>query len=198
MASWAEKKRKRDESKRVGRPRKDGAREPNGQPSRSGRHHEPADKVAIEARARQMGITVEQAKDQKAASFVGYLNIIGPQDGLSTQQYEAAVTFQDLYRQYQRTIKSPGALYDPNAMGGEGLDPDAYADWVKRVGQRYNDARKAIQDAQFDHKHENLWAAVDYILIREQPVHTLIGATRLVCNSLARHFKIGDGSRKAA
>ncbi len=145
-----------------------------------------------------MGITVEQARDQKAASFVGYLSIIGPADGLSREQYEAAVAFQALYRQYQRTIKSPGALYDPNAMGGEGLDPDAYTDWVKRIGQRYNDARKAIHDAQFDHKHENLWAAVDYVLMRDQPVHHLIGATRLVCNSLVRYFKIGEGTRKAA
>lgn len=181
--------------KRAGRPRKEGYREPNGRISRC---TEPAAKVATEARARQLGITVEQATDQKAASFVGYLSIIGQADGLSSQQYQAAVAFQDLYRQYQRTIKSPGAIYDPNAMGGEGLDVDAYDDWVKRVGVKYNAARKAIQDAQFENKHENLWAAVDYVLMRDEPVHHLIGATRITCNVLARHFNIGDGSRRAA
>lgn len=181
---------------KAGRPRKSGTREPNGRISRTGIRHEPADRVAIQARMRQMGITADQAKDQKAGSFIGYLSIMGPSDGLSDQQYEAATEFRELYQRYQRAIKSPGAIYDPNAMGGEGLDPDAYDEWVQRIAARYEDARKAIHDVQFEHRHENLWAAVDYILIRDERVHHLIGAARIACNALARYFKIAEGSCK--
>lgn len=181
-----------------GRPRKEGEREPNGRPSRSGIAHEPADRVAIEARMRRLGLNAEDAKNQKAASFIGLLNMRGADDGLSDHQYDAAVAFQELHQAMQRSIQSPGAIYDPQAIGGAGSDPDAYEKWFKSVNQQYTDAGKAIMEAQFENKAENLLAAVDFVLIRNEPWEHMVGATRIVCNVLARHFKIVEGSRKAA
>lgn len=198
MASWAEKKRKRDESKKLGRPLKEGVREPNGRISRTGIRHEEANRVAIRARMRQLGITENQAMDQKAGSFIGYLALLGPDDGLSEIQYQAAVAFHELYLQYQRAMKAPGAQYDPYAVGGEGMDPDAYAEWAKGVLEKFDSARKTVMEAQFQNKSENLLAAADYVLMRDQPVHNLIGATRILCNNLVRHFKIGENRRAAA
>src|SRR5690554_5630163 len=80
-----------------GRPRRKGAvREPNGRISRSGIRHEPADKTAIEARMRHMGLSRDQAQDQKAATYIGYLNLVGREDGLSDSQYEAATNYLSL------------------------------------------------------------------------------------------------------
>lgn len=176
----------------------EGYREPNGRLSRSGRDHLPADTVALDARMKQFGVSRSMAKDQKASTFIGRLCLSGPATGLSEGQYEAAVTYRSLYNAWQRAVQSPGAIYDPQAIGGDGTDPEAYAEWVASVKARYTAARQAVHDAQFDNRVENLLAALDYIILRDQQVHHLIGAARLVCNALARHFKIVEGSRAAA
>lgn len=182
-----------------GRPMIEGvAREPNGRISRSGIDHGPADVVALDARRRHLGLTKEQAKDQKAGSFIGYLSLLGPADGLSEIQYQAAVAFHELYLQYQRAVKAPGAQYDPTAAGGEGLDPDAYAEWVRSTKDKFDAARAAVMESQLDNKTENLLAAADYVLMRDHPVHHLIGATRILCNDLVRHFRIGEKRRENA
>lgn len=174
------------------------AREPSGRVSRSGIAHGPADKVALDARARHLGLNKDKAKDQKAGSFIGYLSLIGPRDGLSEIQYQAALAFHELYLQYQRALKAPGAQYDPIAVGGDGVDPDAYAEWVQSTKDKFDAARAAVMEAQFDNKSENLLAAADYVLMRDQPMHHLIGATRILCNNLVRHFRIGEKRREAA
>ena len=55
-----------------GRPKmENAAREPSGRISRSGIDHGPADIVALDARRRHLGVTKDQAKDQRAGSFIG-------------------------------------------------------------------------------------------------------------------------------
>lgn len=181
--------------KRRGRPRKEGAREPSGRPTRS--KQEPADKLAIETRVRHLGISADVAKNQKVSTFIGYLNVLGPRDGLSDQQYEAAEKYLELRARHLRSIKAPGAIYDSEAQGGTGDDPDAYADWCKRVGEEYRNVRTAIQEAQ-NYSRENLWAALDLVVIEGQHLHGMIGATRILCNVLARFFKCGVENSNAA
>ena len=164
-------------------------RTPSGQLSRAQEPKEAADVIALDARARHLGITPEQAKDQRAGSFLGYLYMLGRIDGLSERQYEAAMRFQELRRQWLRAHQIPDASLDNGVRGSAGeMVSDSYVRWVHATKAKFADARKAIMDSQGEHRGQNLWAAVDLVIIQEQPMHHLIGATRIVCNALARHF----------
>lgn len=174
-----------------GRPKMEGvAREPNGRVSRSGIDHGPADVVALDARRRHLGLTKEQARDQKAGSFIGYLNLIGPRDGLSDDQYEAATSYIDLRSSYLRAIKAPDATINNRVVGGAGDEvSDAYVEWASSVRDRYAGCRKAIQEAQNENRHANLWAALDLCIHQDQAVHHMVGDLRLLTNALARFFR---------
>lgn len=166
----------------------DAAREPNGRVSRSGIDHGPADVVALDARRRHTGLPADKARDQKAATFIGYLNLIGPRDGLSEAQYEAATNFMGLYVSYLRSIKAPGVMLE-----GEGGQPsnditEAYEDWVLDTKEAYLSCRKAIQEAQNQNRCANLWAALGICILEDQWMHHMIGDVRILCNALARHF----------
>lgn len=177
--------------RRRGRPRIEGAaREPNGRVSRSGIDHGPADVVALDARRRHLGLTKDQARDQKAGSFIGYLSLLGRRDGLSSDQYEAACQFQSLYRAYQRAIQSPGRLLDGDGGMASAEITEAYEEWAANTIKAYGKCRDAIQEAQNEQRHTNLWAALDYCLIREEAHPHMVGDLRILCNALARHFRI--------
>lgn len=166
------------------------AREPNGRISRSGIPHEPADTVAVEARMRHTGLSAQDARDQKAATFIGYLNILGRRDGLSNEQYDAAIDFLDLRAAYLRAIKAPNASMSSEMRGSSGdLITEEYELWCRSVIQRYADCRKAIMEAQMENRTENLWAAVDYCMLREEWHSHMIPALRVVCNALGRFFR---------
>lgn len=168
----------------------DVAREPNGRVSRSGIDHGPADIVALDARRRHLGLTKEQAKDQKAGTFIGYLNLIGPRDGLSDDQYEAATNYLGLHNAYLRAIGAPGRVIDGETGIPVSEVTDAYIDWVIDTKDVYADCRKAIQEAQNESRHANLWGALDLCILQDQHMHHMIGDLRLVCNALARFFRI--------
>ena len=162
-------------------------REPNGRASRAS---EPADRLALETRARHLGISLVQAKDQRAETFIGYLAILGPNDGLSERQYEAATQFLSLRGDWLLSKKAPNSTVD-NEAGGVSSDyiSEAYEMWCQDVDETYTDCRRAIQDAQNANRAENLWAALDLCIIQGQKFNHLIGATRLTCNALAKFFR---------
>lgn len=172
-----------------GRPRMETVvhREPNGRASRSA---EPADKLALETRARRLGLTLVQAKDQRAESFIGYLAILGPRDGLSESQYEASQQYLSLRSSWLMSKKAPDAARD-NEAGGIPSDyvSEAYEDWCADINETYKDCRKAILEAQAGNRTENLLAALDLCIIQGQRIDHLIGATRLVCNALVKFFR---------
>lgn len=174
-----------------GRPMIEGvAREPSGRVSRSGIDHGPADVVALDARRRHLGLTVEQAKDQKAGTFIGYLNLIGPRAGLSDDQYEAATNYLGLHNAYLRAIGAPGRVLDGETGISASEVTDAYIDWVIDTKKVYSDCRKAIQEAQNEARHANLWAALDLIIVRDERMFHMIGDLRILCNCLARFFRV--------
>lgn len=165
----------------------DAYREPNGRISRA---KEPADKVALEARMRHLGLSLVQAKDQKAETFIGYLAILGPRDGLSEMQYDAAVKYLDLRDAYLQTLKAPNAVLD-NEGGGmpnDFVSPE-YEDWCEDTRETWDECKKAIQAAQNENRSDNLWAALDLCIIHSHHLHHLIGSTRLVCNCLVKFFR---------
>jgi len=172
-----------------GRPKKEGVmREPNGRRSRAKEH--PA-KAAIDARMRIFNLTKDQAMDQKAATNLGRLAMMGRADGLSQDQYEAALRYLDVRNDYQKSLLSPGAYFEPNGSV-DTSDPDQYSEWCKRVKKSYDAAHKAIQETQDQHRSENLWAALQFIIVQDEMMPHMLGAARLVCNALHRHFMLDN------
>ncbi len=176
-----------------GRPKKEGVlREPNGRASRA---KEPPAKVALEARMRMHNLTKAQAMDQKAATNLGRLAMMGRAEGLSQDQYEAALRYLDLRNDYSKSLLSPGAYFDTNGSV-DSNDPDAYSEWCVRVKDSVNAAHEAIQEAQNENRSENLWAGLQYVIIKDEMMPHLLGSARLVCNALHRHFML-DNKRKS-
>ncbi len=173
-------------------------REPNGRASRA---REPVDKPALEARAKHLGISVLNAKNQLAASFIGRLHmqyqawsVRAPKDTprpaecLSDREYAAAVRFLDLHNDRLKVIQADSAHYDHRSTGEGNID--AMEEWAARVNDEYRLVRKAIQEAQNDNRSENLWAALDLCIIQDHPFSHMVGGLRILCNSMARHWKI--------
>lgn len=180
-----------------GRPMINGAREPSGRLSRSGIDHGPADVIALDARRRHLGKTEDrpglvgdQVKDQKAGSFIGYLNLLGSIDGLSDDQYEAATQFLGLRTAYLRAIKAPGGVRDGEPVAQSGEVTEAYEDWVADTKESYASCRRAVQEAQNENRRSNLWAALDLCIIQDQRIYPLIGDLRVLCNALCRFFRV--------
>lgn len=172
-------------------------REPNGRPSRA---REPADKLALETRARMLGLSVVGAKDPMSATFIGRLHMQflawekrapsderRPVESLSTAEYEAATRYLEVHNDHAKAIQSEGAIYD-SAGSGSG-DEEAHAKWCKAAKSRYDDARKAIMEAQGEARSDNLLAALDLCILRDEPMSHMVGSLRILCNALARHFK---------
>lgn len=181
----------RTKAAKRGRRKLAGPREPNGRISRSGIDHSPADVVALDARRRHLGLPKDKARDQRAGTYIGYLNILGRRDGLSDDQYEAAQEFLSLREAYLRAIMAPGRRIDSDCGTPSPEITEAYEEWARATIERYEECRRAIQEAQNETRTENLWAALDLILIRDERLPHMIGATRVLCNALARYFKRG-------
>lgn len=188
----------RTKGQRRGRPKKKGVpRTPSGRISRA--KEQPA-RVALEARARMHSISIDKAQDQRAATFLGRLHMTyvawerrdkgkdkpQPAHSISTRQYFALLQYQDLHNDYLKAIGAPGAYYEPY-LGNSG-DEDANARWAHAVKKSYEAAREAIQSAQNYQRQHNLWAALDYCLLRDQEHTEMIGALRELGNTLSRHF----------
>ncbi|WP_295735630.1 hypothetical protein [uncultured Bartonella sp.] len=174
-----------------GRPRIEGiAREPNGRRSRAKKPREAIDRLAILMRAKHTGLSEKQAKDPRASTYIGRLFLAGPEcGGISEDQYNAALKFIEVDNNYKKALLSPAAYYDdfnstPN--------PELYEAFCKRAKKQYLAAREAIQEAQFDNRIDNLYAALQYIVLEDLELPHLVGATRLVLNALNRHFFLAN------
>jgi len=170
-----------------GRPKIRGKlRENNGRISRA---KDSSQNLALLARARHSGLSLKQAEDPRAESYLGRLSLLGRTDGVSRQQYEAAQQFLHLRNEYRKSLLSPGAYYEENGLRLVSDEDRAdYAAWVGRVRRRYAAALRAVQEAQNDNGKENLYAALHYIVIEGLALPHLLGPARMVLNALHRHF----------
>jgi len=186
--------REHNARRRRGRPPVEGRlREPNGRLSRA---KNPVQKVALEARARHTGLTIEAAAQPRAENYLGTLSLLGAHEGISDEQYEAAQRFLALRNNYRKSLLSPGAYYEETGAGGKSEDMEAYAAWAARMRKHYSQALKAVQEAQLDNGQENLYAALHYVVMEGRCLPHLLGATRMVLNALYRHFRRLDGPIK--
>ncbi|MHC5307528.1 hypothetical protein [Bartonella sp. LJL80] len=170
-----------------GRPKLEGIeREPNGRRLRAKKPKEAIDKLAISMRAKHTGLSMQQAKDPRAATYIGRLFMMGVEGGgISEDQYNAAVKYLEIDNNFKKAQQSPGAYYDQHSSAE---DPMLYEEFCIIAKQKYQAAKKAIQEAQFDNRYDNLYAALQYVVIEDLELPYLVGATRLLLNALERHF----------
>lgn len=175
-----------------GRPRKIGAkRTKSGQISRAaGAYSENADGIAL--RMRVFGLTEADARDQKASTYVGRLCLAGQRcstDGISPAQYEAAQAYVAAYTNFQKAVKSPDALASSSggACGDEG---PGYVDWCNRAVANWEAVKKAVYAEQEIHTHANMWAALDYVVRRDEQHPHMLGDLRLALNAIGHHMGI--------
>jgi len=194
----------------MGRKKKPGKREPNGKLSRK-----PADvanrrKVAwdmqaqeaiapvLEARQRLFGLSADEARDQRAGSFIGRLCLMGVKgEGITRTQYEALCAWEESARQNSMVIAGPkgDAAMDPNRVQGRGGDEvDGVA---ARIRARHAAAERAVQAKQNELRGmANLFAALYECVQRDREHFHLLGDLRAAANALARHYGLED--RRAA
>lgn len=175
-----------------GRPRKlNISRTRSGAISRAkGAQNENAEAIAL--RMRVFGLTEKEARDQKAASYVGRLCLAGLRnstDGVSQVQYDAAQAYLEARQNFKRAVKSPDALATGSG-GASGAEGPGYEQWCRRAVAKWEGMQLAIQTEQGLHENRgaNMWAALDYLVSRDQELPHLIGDLRLALNALARHL----------
>jgi len=186
----------------AGRKRKTGVkRTASGRPSRAADAYQ-ENLEPILTRMRLFGLTEKDARDQKASTFIGRLQLT---KAVSQAQYDAAQTWLEVREHYQRAIKSPDALRSSGG-GGDGGESPSYASWCQQAIKRYDAAQKAIMAEQkvYANRGRNLFAAVDYVVGRNEAHWHLVGDCRLALNALAHHFsgkkvkRLDDASQIAA
>lgn len=194
-----------------GRPKLEGLREPNGRLSRA---NEPPHKLAIEARARMLGLTVLEATDPDCHTFIGALYMPfktwerawqewlktkkgapppenPPADCITTKQYDAILKYLELRNQLLKSIQAEGAEYDnrPAWSSAPLITDEEASERAKDIEKRYTAARESIQRHQDSNRQENLWAALDLCIIRGERLVHMVGAIRHVGNALSAFFR---------
>lgn len=177
-----------------GRPRKTNVRRTkSGAISRAaGAYNENADAIAL--RMRVFGLTEKEARDQKAATYVGRLCLAGMRkstDGISEAQYDAAVAYLEARQNFKRAVKSPDALATGNG-GASGVEGPGYEEWCQRAVRKWEAIQASIQTEQGFHENRgaNMWAALDYLVLRDQQHPHMIGDLRLALNAVGHHLGI--------
>lgn len=179
-----------------GRPRKTGVKR-----TKSGRaseaksaYNEHAEGIAL--RMKVFGLTEPEARNQMAATYIGRLRLINRRrdqstDGINEGQYDAAVAYQEAYEGFQRAVKSPDALRS-GVGGGDQGESDDYARRCKAAIARWNGIQAAVQIEQGYHENRgaNMWAALDYLVLRDQQHPHMIGDLRLALNAIGHHMGI--------
>lgn len=186
----------------AGRKRKAGVkRTASGRPSRAADAYQ-ENLEPILTRMRLFGLSEKDARDQKASTFIGRLQLT---KAVSQAQYDAAQTWLEVREHYQRAIKSPDALRSSGG-GGDGGESASYPAWCQQAIKRYDAADKAIMAEQqiYANRGRNLFAALDYIVARGEIQWHLVGDCRLALNALVHHFsgrkvkRLDDASQIAA
>lgn len=190
----------------MGRKRKNGPREPNGKPSRakvptSPKVVVPENESPLKLRAAVFGLTLAEARDQKAGSFIGRLQMLHVRDktdpsGLSQAQYDAGIRYLELRNQFHKQIGSGEAIYERVEGLVTIMSEDEREEQWSKIKARWHDVRDCIQQAQ-NQSRGNLWAALDYCVVRNESHGHMIGDLRLALNALANFFERGRVRRAA-
>ncbi len=171
-------------SKRRGRPCKpDVARTDSGRISRAANANDPneaPDKLAKEVRMRMHGLRKEDAALPEAGTVIGRLRLSGE---ISETQYDALDRYAKLADRYMTVMQVPDSLRKRGAGGA--YDPDEETD--ASIRSAWADVTRSIHDAQ-RYCNGNLFAALQFLVLREEWHAHMVGDVRLAANALVRHY----------
>jgi hypothetical protein len=141
---------------------------------------------------RVFGLTEKEARDQKASTYVGRLCLAGMRnttDGITQDQYDAAVAYLDVYENFQRAVKSPNALASGSG-GASGAEGPGYEQWCQKAVEKWEGLQLAIQTEQGFHENRgaNMWAALNYLIDRDERHPHMVGDLRLALNAIGHHL----------
>jgi hypothetical protein len=141
----------------------------------------------IAARHRLHGVPFLTARDQLAGSVIGRLVMareLAPAQGDAAIKYAEDV---DNYRQAMGAQRQPAAIDLNRIAGATAAGPDHVA-FVIRAKRRYLAMTRAVQEVANQHRGANLFAALDYFIIRDEFHAHMLGDLRLGLNALAHHY----------
>ena len=184
----------------MARKRKPGNREPNGKPSRRladkqaqrTMKEQDAMHVVKSARQRVFGVSIADSGTELAGTVCGRLFLQGE---IKRPQLDAALAFADTYHKYSRAMGLPRqpkavAMGLPTSGSGRDETPEQYG----RCKERWDEACKVIQDANSIYRYGALYAACDYLVLRDELHEHMLPSLKLALSALARHFGV-DGRR---
>ena len=157
---------------------------------------EPADRVALEARARINNLTLDEAKNPMSATAIGRLTI---RRVLDQVQHDALYRMVLLCGEYQQAMLSPNLPRQPKE-GFTASDQASYEAWCLSVRSAYRSAIKAIHDKEKATGNRQIWDAFSRIALSEMEVPHLVPELVICADALKKHFGMESGqiSRKAA
>lgn len=169
-------------------------RTPSGRASRAGAV--PANMEAILLRMKMFGLSEKDARDQKAATFVGRMNLMDKKALISDAQYDAAQTYLELRNKYMRAISAPDASKQSGGATA-GMTSEEHTSWCQSQRAKYDAAIEAVRAEQGLHENRgaNMYAALDYIVVRDEQHWHMVGDVRLALNALAHHFGLQSRSK---
>lgn len=192
---------------RAGRKRKAGKREPSGRRSRAksavtlagaARVDDMTPKVAVSvavaARCRHFGITEAQATHPDAGTVIGRLMLA---KRITAAQRLAADRYVDAYEAWRKAILARSSTGGGAPASAGDMISESYETWCKAAILRWLRLDEVVGDVSVMHRHLNVPAALDYLLIRNEPHGHLIPGLLVALPALAAHLGVDDG-REAA
>jgi hypothetical protein len=187
---------------RGGKKRRTGKREPNGKLSRRivdkqarrSIDEQSTMQVAKEARQRVFGVSEADSATELAGTVCGRLFLARE---ITQQQLDAAKAFAETYATYQRAMNSPRPpkAVEIGGITGGGALRDISPEQHVKAKERWDAAVKVLVEA--NHYHPgSIYAACDYLALRDELHPHMVGDFRVGMNSLARHY--GLVARRAA
>ncbi|WP_208441543.1 hypothetical protein [Bartonella raoultii] len=175
--------------KKRGRPRITGRlREPNGRISRAQNPRRSSPQQTIEMRAKHFGLSIEEAKNPLVGSYIGRLCLLGSKQdalGISKEQYETAQRYLQIRNDYLCAKGLPNGYYDDFTHAS---DEKAQRQWLERATNRYEDMQEVIKEAQHLHRQHNFHAALQYLVVEDQPLSYLVCSLRMILDVLHNYF----------
>ena len=182
-----------------GRPRKEGPREADGRRDRkfvAAENAEAAKAITVtatEARQRIYGMTKDQARDPRATSVIGRMEMQGR---LTRHQTDAAQRYLEIRNAYQRAMGITPEYVEPRREGPSGFSasPEAI---VAHARTAHDDMDALIAEVCTEEKTMLPRKALDVIVVRDIEMPPLDGVLRLVLNRLHRGL-FAERKRRAA
>ncbi|QEE09240.1 single-stranded DNA-binding protein [Bartonella kosoyi] len=143
---------------------------------------DPVNQLAIEMRAKRFCLTIEEAKNPLAGSYVGRLCLQGV---LTQDQYDAAQKYLEVKNDYSCAKGLPSAVYDEMPSSS---DDKAREKWVERATEQFCNMQEVIKETQYLYKQYNLYAALQYLVVEDQILPHLVNSLQIALNALHKYF----------